>query len=92
MKKCIDCAYFLNCKKANEEEVCKKYRYIQKNIEIKEGIEKGEIIDRDPEVISSEIFSLTSSCLIYKLKTEKNLDIQSMYKEIEKIAISGIMK
>ena len=39
MKKCIDCAYFLNCKKANEEEVCEKYRYIQKNIEIKEGIE-----------------------------------------------------
>ena len=59
---------------------------------VREGIEKGEIIDRDPEVIASEIFSLTSSCLIYKLKTEKNLDIQSMYKEIEKIAISGIMK
>ena len=59
---------------------------------VREGIEKGEIIDRDPEVIASEIFSLTSSCLIYKLKTEKNLDIQSMYKEIEKIAISGILK
>ena len=59
---------------------------------VREGIEKGEIIDRDPEVIASVIFSLTSSCLIYKLKTEKNLDIQSMYKEIEKIAISGIMK
>ena len=59
---------------------------------VREGIEKGEIIDIDPEVIASEIFSLTSSCLIYKLKTEKNLDIQSMYKEIEKIAISGIMK
>ena len=59
---------------------------------VREGIEKGEIIDRDPEVIASEIFSLTSSCLIYKLKTEKNLAIQSMYKEIEKIAISGIMK
>jgi len=59
---------------------------------VREGIEKGEIIDRNPEVIASEIFSLTSSCLIYKLKTEKNLDIQSMYKEIENIAISGIMK
>ncbi len=59
---------------------------------VREGIEKGEIIDRDPEVIASEIFSLTSSCLIFKLKTENNLDIQSMYKEIEKIAISGIMK
>ena len=59
---------------------------------VREGIEKGEIIDRNPEVIASEIFSLTSSCLIYKLKTESKLDIQSMYKEIEKIAISGIMK
>lgn len=38
MKKCIDCAYFLNCKKANEEEVCEKYRYIRKNIEIEEEI------------------------------------------------------
>ena len=59
---------------------------------VREGIAKGEIIDRSPEIIASEIFSLTSSCLIYKLKTEKNIDIQSMYKEIEKIAISGIMK
>ena len=29
---------------------------------------------------------------LFHLKTEKNLDIQSMYKEIENIAISGIMK
>lgn len=38
MKKCIDCAYFLNCEKANEEKVCEKYRYVRKNIEIKEEI------------------------------------------------------
>lgn len=38
MDKCIDCAYFLNCKDANEEKVCEKYRYIRKNIEIKEEI------------------------------------------------------
>lgn len=38
MNKCVDCAYFLNCEKANEEEACEKYRYIRKNIEIKEEI------------------------------------------------------
>ena len=59
---------------------------------VREGIEKGEIIDKNPEVIASEIFSLTSSCLIYKLKLEEKIDIQLMYKEIEKIAISGIAK
>mgnify|MGYP003375402927 CR=1 FL=1 len=48
--------------------------------------------DKNPEVIASEIFSLTSSCLIYKLKLEEKIDIQLMYKEIEKIAISGIAK
>ena len=59
---------------------------------VREGIEKGEIIDKNPEVIASEIFRLTSSCLIYKLKLEEKIDIQLMYKEIEKIAISGIAK
>lgn len=38
MNKCVDCAYFLNCEKANEEKVCEKYRYVRKNIEIKEEI------------------------------------------------------
>ena len=57
---------------------------------VREGIEKGEIIDKNPEVIASEIFSLTRSCLIYKIKLEEKIDIQLMYKEIEKIAISGL--
>lgn len=38
MNKCVDCAYFLNCKDANEEKVCERYRYLRKNIEIKEEI------------------------------------------------------
>ena len=59
---------------------------------VEEGIKKGEIVDSSPEIIASNIFSLTSSCLIYKLKTEKNLDIQSMYREIEKVVIAGIKK
>ncbi len=59
---------------------------------VKEGIEKGEIIDKNPKIIASEIFGLTSSCLIYKLQTEKNIDIQTMYKEIEKSVISGLKR
>ena len=68
-----------------------EYLSIVENI-VREGIEKGEIIDKNPEVIASEIFSLTSSCLIYKLKLGEKIDIQLMYKEIEKVAISGIAK
>lgn len=36
MNKCVDCAYFLNCEKANEENVCEKYKFIRKNIEKEE--------------------------------------------------------
>ena len=74
-----------------EERNKRSRKYVFEDI-VREGIEKGEIIDKNPEVIASEIFSLTSSCLIYKLKLEEKIDIQLMYKEIEKIAISGIAK
>lgn len=36
MNKCVDCAYFLNCEKANEEKACEKYKFIRKNIEKEE--------------------------------------------------------
>lgn len=36
MNKCVDCAYFLNCEKANEENVCEKYKFIRKKIEKEE--------------------------------------------------------
>lgn len=55
MKKCIDCAYFLNCEKANEEGACEKYRYIRKNIEIKEGIE-NLIAEKNKEREIADLF------------------------------------
>lgn len=74
---------------------CRKYvfEYI-KTVEqiIKEGIEKEEIIEGDPEVIASEIFGLTCSCLIYKLKTNAEIDIQKIYMECEKSVIKGLKK
>jgi len=74
---------------------CRKYvfEYV-KTIEniIKEGMDKGEILEGDPEVVASGIFGLTCSCLIYKLKTEKNIDIQKMYTELESSIIEGLKK
>ncbi len=38
---------------------------------IQEGMEKGEIIQGDPEVIASGIFGLTCSSLVYKMKIKE---------------------
>lgn len=79
----------------NEERnnTCKKYvfEYI-KTIEeiIRDGIKKGEIINRDSEVLASEIFALTCTSLIYKIKTNQEIDIKKMYAELEDTVINGI--
>ena len=74
---------------------CKEYvfEYI-KTIEkiVKEGIEKGEILDGDPEIIASGIFGLTCSSLIYKLKTQKEIEISKVYHEFEKSILEGLKK
>ena len=59
---------------------------------IKEGIEKGEIIEGNPEALASGIFGFTCSGLIYKLKNENELDIQTIYKEFSNYAINGLKK
>ena len=75
--------------------ICKKYifEYI-KIVEriVKEGIEKGEIIDGDPEIIATEIFGVTCSSLVYKLKIGKPLDIKQIYTEYEKTVLKGLQK
>lgn len=55
MNKCVDCAYFLNCEKANEEKVCEKYRYVRKNIEIKEEI-ANMIKEKNIEMQIADLF------------------------------------
>ena len=55
MNKCVDCAYFLNCKDANEEKVCEKYRYVRKNIEIKEEI-ANMIKEKNIEMQIADLF------------------------------------
>ena len=62
------------------------------HIIIKEGIEKQEIIDMDSEVLASEIFASTCTSLIYKMKTNQEIDIKKMYTELETSVIKGIKK
>ena len=72
---------------------CKKYvfEYIEMIEEIvKEGIEKGEIRKANPTVIASRIFGLTCSSLIYKLKTNEEIDIKKLYSEYENLLFSGL--
>lgn len=74
---------------------CREYIYeyirILENI-IKEGIEKGEIIEGKPEVLASGLFGFTCSGLLYKLKTGKELDIQETYKEFSNYIVNGLKK
>lgn len=62
---------------------CKKavFEYI-KIIEdiVKEGIENGEFYDEDVEAIASGIFGVTCSSLIYRLKKNREVDVDKVYK------------
>lgn len=57
---------------------------------IKDGIEKGELVKGNPEVIATQIFSLTCSSLIYKLKNNEPIDIQELYNEFNKTIVEGL--
>ena len=60
---------------------------------VQEGVDNGDIVECDAEVLASEIFSLTCSTLIYKRKTNINeIDIQKMYEEYEKTIFNKIIK
>lgn len=57
---------------------------------IKDGQEKGDFYKCDSELMASQIFSLTCSTMIYLRKTEKELDVQKMYKKYEKTIFEKI--
>lgn len=67
------------------------YEYINKieNI-VKEGIEKGQIKNGDSKVIASEIYGLICSTLVYKLRSENEINIMNLYKEFENTIIEGL--
>ena len=75
--------------------LCKKYvfEYIQMIEQIVEnGINKKEIIDGDKNVIASGIFGFTCSSLIYKMRTDKEINVQELYSEIEKTFIRKLKR
>lgn len=57
---------------------------------IKDGIKKGDIAKCDPELMAANIFSVTSSSLIYKFKQNKCLEIQPLYNEFVNDLLSNL--
>ncbi len=63
---------------------CKNYVFDYINIIeaiIQDGINNGELDDVDPEVLASSIFGFTCSSLLYKIKSQGELDIHTIYHE-----------
>lgn len=75
--------------------ICKKYifEYIEMIEEIvKDGIEKNEIIDGDSNIIASGIFGYVCSGLIYKMRQGKEIEIEKIFREIDKEYIRKLKK
>lgn len=74
---------------------CKKavFEYIKILEEvIKEGIENGEFHDGNVEALASEIFGITVSSLIYRLKKNREVDVKDVYNSFIETVIKGIKK
>lgn len=72
---------------------CKKYvsEYIDIIKEIvEEGIKNGEVVSGNSEIIASEIFTLTCTSLIYKMKNK--IDIKDIYTDLKNTVIEGLRK
>lgn len=66
-----------------KQKVIEYINVIQKIVQ--EGVDNGDIVECNAEVLASEIFSLTCSTLIYKRKANlEEIDINELYKEYEK--------
>ena len=59
---------------------------------INEGIKNGEFYDGDVEAIASGIFGVTCSSLIYRLKKNKEVDVQKVYEGFVNTVVRGISK
>ena len=66
-----------------KEKVIEYIDVIQKIVQ--EGVDNGDIVNCNAEVLASEIFSLTCSTLIYRRKAGlEEIDVQALYMEYEK--------
>ncbi len=74
-------------------QMCKEQilAYISKIEEIvRQGIEKKEIKQGNPQIIASEIYGLIASSLVYKIRNDGQIDIMKLYKEFENTIIEGL--
>ena len=69
-----------------------KKKYEKKKNKVIRLINKKEIIDGDKNVIASGIFGFTCSSLIYKMRTDKEINVQELYSEIEKTFIRKLKR
>lgn len=72
---------------------CKRYvfEYVKLIEEIvKEGMEKGEIYEANVEAVASGIFGITCSSLIYRLKKNREVDIETVYNGFVNTVIRAI--
>lgn len=79
----------------NRNQICKKYvfEYITMIEEIvKEGMENEEIVEGDSNIIASGIFGFVCSSLIYKMRRDKEIEIEKVYREIDKDYIKKLKK
>ena len=53
-------------------------------------MEAGQIKKGNANVIASEIYALIASTLVYKMKSQENVEIIKLYKELENTVIEGI--
>ncbi len=73
---------------------CRKHilEYIEQieNI-VKQGMEVGQIKKGNPQAISSEIYALICSSLVYKTRTKEPIDTMKIFKEFENTVIEGLI-
>ena len=79
----------------SKSQICKEYVFeyitiIEKIV--KEGMDKEEIIKGDSSLIASGIFGLVCSSLLYKMREEKELEIEKTYRKIDREYIRKLIK
>lgn len=76
----------------SRSKMCRNYvfEYIQMIEEIvKEGIEKGEIVNKDASLIASGIFGFICSSFIYKMRHEE-VEVQKLFNEVDNVFIKKL--
>lgn len=59
---------------------------------VQEGIDNGEFYESDVEATSSAIFSITISSLLYRLKRNREIDVEKVYTGFVEAATRALLK